>query len=490
MYFAPAKHPSIDRHRVKTMSDLSKTLLAYPAVAAGFRCWHGPGIGPFVLLCVLSLALAGFGGGAQSPLLAAEPQTVGQVTNLAASTDGQPDGAVRLTWSQAENAQVHFVVYGKSDEVNVGNYANARMAPFSATEGVITGLEGGMSYSFIVIGMRWNWVNYGAVWGTWSQWASATPAGAAAVAQPAAQAAEPDTVGQVANLTASTAGQDDGAVQLTWSQAQDAQVHFAVYAKSDEVNARNYTNAQIAPFAGTKGVINGLEGGTAYSFIVIGMRWNWVDYGAVWGTWSGWQTATPAACTATGTSADRAALTALYNATGGPNWTDNANWLADAPICQWYGVITNDSGRVTELNLDKNGLTGQIPPELDDLESLTTLYLHLNNLTGNLPASLGNLSNLEVLSLGGNQFTGTIPSAWSNLSNLRELYLWGSELVGPVPSWLGDISSLEIIALHSNGLSGPIPSNLGDLSDLRDLRLYNNQQPVDRAHAKLVREPV
>ena len=373
------------------MPYLTNRLFAYPASAVYLLREYERGLGSFALILTLAVVLAGFSGNAQPPLQAAEPQTVGQVTNLAASTDGQPDGAVRLTWSQAENAQVHFVVYAKSDEVNAGNYANAQMAPFTGTEGVVRGLDGGTSYSFIVIGMRWNWVNYGAVWGTWSQWASATPAGSAAVPQPVSQAEEPDTVGQVANLTASTDGQDDGAVRLTWSQAQDAQVHFVVYAKSDEVNAGNYANAQIAPFAGTEGVISGLEGGTAYSFIVIGMRWNWVDYGAVWGTWSGWQTATPAACTATGTSSDRAALTALYNATGGPNWTDNTKWLTDAPICQWYGVVTNDSGRVTELNLDKNGLTGQIPPELDDLENLTTLYLHLNNLTGNLPASLGSV---------------------------------------------------------------------------------------------------
>ena len=463
------------------MSCLTNTLCAYPTMVKHLLRRSLPPIGLFALFCALTVATAGFSGNAQSPTPAAEPQTVGPVTNLTASVAGQADGSVRLTWSQAENAQVHFVVYAKSDEVNVGNYANARMAPFSATEGVITGLEGGTSYSFIVIGMRWNWVNYGAVWGTWSQWADATPAGSVTVPQPAAQAAEPDTVGQVANLTASTDGQDDGAVRLTWSQAQDAQVHFVVYAKSDEVNAGNYTNAQIAPFAGTEGMISGLDGGTSYSFIGIGMRWNWVDYGAVWGTWSGWQAATPVACTATGTSAERAALTALYNATGGPNWTDNTKWLTDVPICQWYGVVTNDSGRVTELNLDKNGLTGQIPPELEDLENLTTLYLHLNNLTGNLPASLGNLSNLEVLSLGGNQFTGMIPSAWSNLSNLRELYLRESNLMGTVPSWLGNLTSLEVLNLGGNQFApGPMPSTLTNLSNLSELHLWECQ--LDRDH--------
>ena len=32
---------------------------------------------------------------------------------------------------------------------------------------------------------------------------------------------------------------------------------------------------------------------------------------------------------------DRAALVALYNATGGANWTDNTNWLSDEPLSEW-----------------------------------------------------------------------------------------------------------------------------------------------------------
>ena len=39
------------------------------------------------------------------------------VGNLTASADGQLGGAVQLTWSEAENAQVHFVVYVKLDFV-------------------------------------------------------------------------------------------------------------------------------------------------------------------------------------------------------------------------------------------------------------------------------------------------------------------------------------------------------------------------------------
>ena len=62
---------------------------------------------------------------------------------------------------------------------------------------------------------------------------------------------------------------------------------------------------------------------------------------------------------------DREALVALYNATNGENWFRSDNWLSDAPIGEWYGVTTNDDGRVTVLYLPTLGLSGEIPAELD-----------------------------------------------------------------------------------------------------------------------------
>ena len=62
---------------------------------------------------------------------------------------------------------------------------------------------------------------------------------------------------------------------------------------------------------------------------------------------------------------DRAALVALYEATDGPNWVNNENWLTDAPLGEWYGVYTDASGRVVALGL--RGLSGVIPPELGAL---------------------------------------------------------------------------------------------------------------------------
>ena len=39
-----------------------------------------------------------------------------------------------------------------------------------------------------------------------------------------------------------------------------------------------------------------------------------------------------------GQPSDRDALIAFYNATDGPNWTDNTNWCSDEPLDTWYGV--------------------------------------------------------------------------------------------------------------------------------------------------------
>ena len=307
----------------------------HPALPVSIRS-RGPAIGFFALLCVLAMALAGFGGSAQSAPASAEPQTVGPVANLTASADGQEDGAVRLTWSEAENAQVHFVVYVKSAELFAGNYGSAQMVPFAGSQGVVRGLEGGTAYHFIAIGMRWNWVEYGTVWGSWSDWVSATPVGSAS-ATSTAPAPESQTVGPVANLTASADGQEDGAVRLTWSEAENAQVHFVVYVKSAELFAGNYGSAQMVPFAGSQGVVRGLEGGTAYHFIAIGMRWNWAEYGTVWGSWSDWTTEVPV---------DRTVDTIVF---GYPDWDSVRiqTRIAQYIVEKGYGYQTDAMDEVT-----------------------------------------------------------------------------------------------------------------------------------------------
>ena len=97
---------------------------------------------------------------------------------------------------------------------------------------------------------------------------------------------------------------------------------------------------------------------------------------------------------------DRQALEAFYHAAGGPNWENNANWLSDEPLHRWHGVSANTDGRVTELELARNGLSGSISPELGSLAYLRKLDLRINQLTGSIPAGLGNLQDLKELPPG------------------------------------------------------------------------------------------
>ena len=101
---------------------------------------------------------------------------------------------------------------------------------------------------------------------------------------------------------------------------------------------------------------------------------------------------------------EREALVALYNATGGPNWEGNNNWLSNVPIGEWEGVTTDDNGRVTQLNLSVNELSGEIPPDLGNLANLTGPYLDRNQLTGSVPSDLSGRLHKDNSNLGGLQF--------------------------------------------------------------------------------------
>ena len=173
-------------------------------------------------------------------------------------------------------------------------------------------------------------------------------------------------------------------------------------------------------------------------------------------------------------ASDRAALVAFYNATDGPNWSDNTNWLSNAALGEWHGVSTDANGRVVVLYLYSNGLSGEIPAELGRLSNLRTLYLSHNRLSGEIPSELGGMTNLQALNLAVNQLSEGIPSGLGDLTNLQALRLNRNRLSGEIPSELGRLTNLVTMYLQGNRLSGEIPSELGRLTNLVELRLNGN----------------
>ncbi len=171
---------------------------------------------------------------------------------------------------------------------------------------------------------------------------------------------------------------------------------------------------------------------------------------------------------------DRDVLVALYDATGGPDWTERDNWLTEAELGEWHGVETDSSGRVTALRLRNNGLAGPIPPQLGHLSALRDLILSNNNLWGPIPPELGNLPNLTNIVVLNTNLSGTIPPQLGNLAELTVLLLANSELTGPIPAELGNLVNLTRLGLDDNALEGPIPPELGNLVALESLSLALN----------------
>ncbi len=204
---------------------------------------------------------------------------------------------------------------------------------------------------------------------------------------------------------------------------------------------------------------------------------------------------------------DRTALTALYEATDGPNWTQKEGWLTDAPLEDWYGVDADASGRVVALALRRNGLAGELPPELGDLERLEALVVASNRLAGEFPPEVTGLANLRDMRWGGNaglcapgtrqfiDFAAALDRVSgpfchdADVAALEALHAsaggasWTSSegwlRPGPLSDWHGvetDAVAGRVVALdlNENGLSGVLPGSLSSLKFLRELRIGGN----------------
>ena len=275
-------------------------------------------------------------------------------------------------------------------------------------------------------------------------------------------------------------------VELNWTSVTDA-VSYDLRAWWD--GAPGWERIDDGSLTGTSYTHDDRTAGRTYFYIIAA-----VDTDGEPGTWSQQVKVTvPEPAVIPDDLQERAALFALYNATDGVGWTHSDNWMTDASIATWYGVTTDENGRVVELILASNGLSGSLP-DLSALTNLKTLSLSSNQLTGSIP-DLGALTNLEELfltsnlltgpiqnlsaladltslDLGSNQLTGTIQGL-STLTNLETLSLDSNLLTGSFPD-LSALTNLSSLSLGSNQLTGPLP-DLGALTNLTELYLTDNQ---------------
>jgi hypothetical protein len=193
----------------------------------------------------------------------------------------------------------------------------------------------------------------------------------------------------------------------------------------------------------------------------------------------------------------RYALAVFYYATNAKSttythkpepWVDAFLWMSNAHVCEWRGIECNKQNHVQSINLERNNLTGSLPPEVALFEGhLTTIDLTTNliYMEGDMFDVFVPLVNLETLLLDDNFMvceTG-LPPQFKNLEKLEKLRMSYNLLAGQletednlVLSHMGRLTHLEI---ESNFLSGSMPAVISELTDLAYLYMRRNEMSYD-----------
>ncbi|XP_059297099.1 BRASSINOSTEROID INSENSITIVE 1-associated receptor kinase 1-like isoform X1 [Lycium ferocissimum] len=148
--------------------------------------------------------------------------------------------------------------------------------------------------------------------------------------------------------------------------------------------------------------------------------------------------------------------------------------------CTWFHVTCNNENSVTRVDLGNADLSGQLVPQLGQLQKLQYLELYSNNISGRIPNELGNLTELVSLDLYLNNLIGPIPASLGKLQKLRFLRLNNNSLSGGIPMSLTTIGALQVLDLSNNHLTGAVPVN-GSFSLFTPISFANNQLEVPPA---------
>mmetsp|Transcript_51450 Transcript_51450/g.124220 ORF Transcript_51450/g.124220 Transcript_51450/m.124220 type:complete len:509 (+) Transcript_51450:213-1739(+) len=213
-------------------------------------------------------------------------------------------------------------------------------------------------------------------------------------------------------------------------------------------------------------------------------------------------------------------------------WKTADNWMTTAHSCDWMGVVCNGEKQIMTIDLEKNRLSGSLPPELKivarHLETLDLtsnsismrgddfdVFLSMNNLktllmddnfmyhSSGLPSQMGALINLEKIRLSYNLFEGALESGdqpvIGGMTKLTHLEIESNFLTGDLPTAISQMPQLVYLYmrrndmtfnldfmkagqnrdmfalwLDSNGLTGSIPTEIALMPDLASLSLTNS----------------
>ena len=161
---------------------------------------------------------------------------------------------------------------------------------------------------------------------------------------------------------------------------------------------------------------------------------------------------------------DRENLVRFYEALRGDGWTENENWNSPELLDQWFGVETDEDGRVVSLRLSENNLSGDMPVEfLLCLSELKELALWGNeDLSGEVPEELVLRVERAVLRDIA-EMLDLNPEWFEDYEDPFDFEDWHP---GVTTDEEGRVTELD---LTGEGVLGEIPESVSELRRLREI---------------------
>lgn len=154
---------------------------------------------------------------------------------------------------------------------------------------------------------------------------------------------------------------------------------------------------------------------------------------------------------------ERDALINLYNEFNGDQWNIKSNWKINGLFSpagtesSWYGVTVKE-GKVVEISLPFNNLSGELSNNISGLKNLKKLDLSNNNISGELPFGLTSLTEIETLNLSNNkELSGEIPIYFKDLYHLKQVIISNCN-ISSIDPYIGDMVSLKEFNISNNAI--------------------------------------
>lgn len=161
---------------------------------------------------------------------------------------------------------------------------------------------------------------------------------------------------------------------------------------------------------------------------------------------------------------ERSILESFYKALDGDKWEHKENWLSDKPLNEWYGITTDEEGKVVKIQLSDT-MMGKVPVNLKYLKKLQSL--HLDCMAGGIRLEANNYPSLKELGLNGYINLLTV----ENCPELEKLSLTSRYLNAFHIDVCPKLSTLELVGYYISDTT-KMKLDLSPFPKLSELKIY------------------